>query len=291
MHRDACIKVLLPTKVGFRSRAYPTHTRAAADPRSFTQRRRGRVTYAAANNDSGMLRTLAKNRPPNTKLGRINGQSGERNRVAHLLIMRPIRLISDLSNGGESGLGLPLYVGLNASHGRKIEIASSLDPASSSSLRRDGDAVPSSENSASQLRPLFARPSPLLPGISSLSVTRYRFGRCESSAFAECEVSEELVPVSIVMSRPSYADRSQCSVPLLCWDAKPAPPRVLVSRHPQNRASLPSLAVSRWEMLEPPRTRSSEVVQSFSFHCLYEPAKQKQGHVSLLFCAVDTICR
>lgn len=176
--------------------------------------------------------------------GGKEGQDG----LTYLRIIRPIRLISDLSSGGASGLGRPLYVGSKASQPRKTRLPCS------STMAVDWASV----NSASQLMPLCSRPSSRRPGILSLSVTRYRLA------------SSRVVgpPVAIVRSKPSYADRSQCSTPALCWEAKPAPPSVDVSRCPWKQADWASEATVRCEMLEPPRTRSSEVVQSDESQCL-----------------------
>lgn len=51
------------------------------------------------------------------------------------------------------------------------------------------------------------------------------------------------------------------------WEAKPAPPRVLVSRWPWKQARSGSVTV-RYDVLEPPRTRSSEAVHLAASHGL-----------------------
>jgi hypothetical protein len=52
------------------------------------------------------------------------------------------------------------------------------------------------------------------------------------------------------------------------WEAKPAPPRVFTSRLPWKIAVREDAEQVRAEIEEPPRTRSSEVVQSEGFQAL-----------------------
>lgn len=52
------------------------------------------------------------------------------------------------------------------------------------------------------------------------------------------------------------------------WEAKPAPPSVLMSRVPEKIAVREDGEQTRVEIEEPPRTRSSDVVQSEGFQAL-----------------------
>lgn len=65
------------------------------------------------------------------------------------------------------------------------------------------------------------------------------------------------------------------------WEAKPAPPSVLISRFPEKVAVREEGEQIRVETEEPPRTRSSEVVQSEGFQAL-NGTKVSDGAVRLL---------
>lgn len=68
---------------------------------------------------------------------------------------------------------------------------------------------------------------------------------------------------------PSQSDRFQVrSSPDVRWEAKPAPPSVLMSKFPEKVAVREEGEQVRVEVEEPPRTRSSEVVQSEGFQAL-----------------------
>lgn len=77
--------------------------------------------------------------------------------------------------------------------------------------------------------------------------------------------------LSMTSSMPSYAERFQVrSSPRVRCEAKPVPPRVLVSRVPWNLAIREDAEQVSSDCEEPPRTRSSEAVQSFGDQALWE---------------------
>lgn len=57
-------------------------------------------------------------------------------------------------------------------------------------------------------------------------------------------------------------------MPVVRWEAKPAPPRVFMSRVPWNFARREEGEQVRFEIEEPPRTRSSDEVHSFGVQAL-----------------------
>lgn len=154
--------------------------------------------------------------------------------ISYLRIIIPSRLIDFKSNGSASSTSFPRYVGLKSFH---LTITFPL---------------PTTLKSACQLRLLRSRPSGLSGSNSSFKISVYSFP------------SDSATSNSI----PSYADKSHLRDPVVRCDANPAPPRVSMSRLPLNVAWSVSGEISRVDWEEPPRTRSSEEVQSLGDHCL-----------------------
>lgn len=148
----------------------------------------------------------------------------------YLLIIILILFTLFKSNLSASGFSLPLYVAVKLSH-----FANTFSP-SVLGLK-----------SYSQLIVLCSRPLGLFGRSSSFSIKVY----CFPSAFATSSCS------------PSYFDKSQVrSSPVVRCDANPAPPSVSISRLPRKTATDEGGLKTNSDLEDPPRTRSSESVQS-----------------------------
>jgi hypothetical protein len=142
-----------------------------------------------------------------------------RTRKAYLLFMRLMRLMLWRSKLGASSFFLPLYVAVYSSQGIKIVIFES-------SLFAVGIMKSYSCDTVDCSRPLSGF------GGSRLSLRMKVY--CLLSIF------------SITSSMPSYAERFHfLPSPVVRWLAKPAPPRVLMSRVPRNVAIAPDDEQSR----------------------------------------------
>ncbi len=128
-----------------------------------------------------------------------------RKRSKYLRIIKLSLLTCFRSRGFASFFSRPRYVGLNSFQ------CTNTFPPSLSALK-----------SYSQLTVLCSLPLGLFGKSSSFSIRVYFF------------------PSDVLISNvmPSYSEKSQSrSSPVVRWDAKPAPPRVLVSRLPWKMAS------------------------------------------------------
>jgi hypothetical protein len=139
--------------------------------------------------------------------------TGEASRL-YLRIIMLIRLMDATFGFPASFIGFPLYVAVKECHGMKT-VRCWADPFTSTA---DAAATKSYSHEIVDC----SRPSSRSGRRSSLSMKVYFFS--------------SLALWSSTSSIPSYPERLRLSSPTVRCDAKPAPPRVVVSRCPQKRA-------------------------------------------------------
>jgi len=169
----------------------------------------------------------------------------------YLRIIMLILLTFSRSSGFASGFSFPLNVGLKSF--QRMSICSPSFP---------------TRKSYSQLMVLCSLPFGLCGNNSSLRMNVYFLSSADAMS----------------SRMPVYGDRSHTlSSPIVRCDAKPAPPRVLMSRFPWKWAVGWSGVMVRWDWEDPPRTLSSEDVQSEGDHgleCVRRDFKFAEGQLT-----------